>query len=174
EQNIQIGHSDTSSRLTGDLTFDLKATMMVTTKVTLGQPNNSKHYQFAPFDVSQNACCQPPPATVHLGTDTEMCALERASPSLDSAVPELVSPPINDLNGLAELADKLVAQHGRNSSVYAVHNRERSLSTGQAQLEQQMSRLKFTMKESSTGHQQHATSATAAAPFALDQQSQPT
>ncbi|CAD6227324.1 GSCOCG00011979001-RA-CDS [Cotesia congregata] len=49
----------------------------------------------------------------------------------------LVSPHINDLNGLADLADRLELSMG-NSSVYAVHNREHSLSTGQSHLEKQI------------------------------------
>ncbi|XP_074099279.1 uncharacterized protein LOC141527611 [Cotesia typhae] len=57
----------------------------------------------------------------------------------------LVSPHINDLNGLADLADRLVLSMG-NNAVYAVHNRDHAISTGQSQLEQQMTELKLTMK----------------------------
>ncbi|CAD6208598.1 GSCOCG00012748001-RA-CDS, partial [Cotesia congregata] len=57
----------------------------------------------------------------------------------------LVSPHINDLNGLADLADRLVLSMG-NSSVYAVHNKEHSTSTSQSHLEQQISDLKLSMK----------------------------
>ncbi|XP_053593889.1 uncharacterized protein LOC103579908 [Microplitis demolitor] len=57
----------------------------------------------------------------------------------------LVSPNLNDLKSLAEMADRLVLNMG-NSSVYAVHNKDHSPSTGQTHLEQQLLDLRLTTK----------------------------
>lgn len=57
----------------------------------------------------------------------------------------LVSTNLNDLNSLAEIADRLVLNMG-SSSVYAVHNRDHIQTAGPSKLDQQILELKMTLK----------------------------